>query len=232
MQAILPGENCRYQMDAGLVSRCINLITGLELLSIGTAFHDFKKCGSDTPSGIEAAGVEKAYTLDLLFGDIFYSRAVIYLLKFKDHKVFEDILGALKRLHESRLKLHLAIQEVLKSNSGPDIIDRDRHLLKDANRLFYIAFRIGERFPEYKGNIKSAASRSSIVDSLLMYKTYYEISEHMVFYSDMPSSQLLIDHLKKAKEYALQHLEGLLSALDDENFRDSVKIILQSLQRN
>jgi hypothetical protein len=54
----------------------------------------------------------------------------------------------------------------------------------------------------------------------------------MVFYSDMPSSQLLIDHLMKAKEYALQHLEGLLSVLEDENFRDSVKTILQSLQRN
>ena len=31
---------------------------------------------------------EKNYTVDLLFGDIFYSRAVMYLLKYEDHFIF------------------------------------------------------------------------------------------------------------------------------------------------
>ena len=99
------------QVDTSLNNRLINLIAGLELLSIGTSFHIFKAGGSNISGVADAPKMEKDYTIDLLFGDIFYSRAVIYLLRFKDHKVFDKILEALKRLHENRLILHLKIQE-------------------------------------------------------------------------------------------------------------------------
>jgi hypothetical protein len=54
---------------------------------------------------------EKTYTIELLFGDIFYSRAVIYLLGFGDHVVFDEILTSLKTVHKSRLALHHSILE-------------------------------------------------------------------------------------------------------------------------
>ena len=57
-----------------------NLLAGIELTAIGVNLHSF-----NTKDFMLLAGNrkfrqkdEKSYTLDLLFGDIFYSRAVVY----------------------------------------------------------------------------------------------------------------------------------------------------------
>jgi len=109
-------------MDPGQrqsAKKVMNLIVGLELLSIGTAFHDFQSSGSFLSPDDHSGKIEKEYTLDLLFGDIFYSRAVIYLLRFEDHDVFDRILASLKKLHESRLVLHREIGDLLQAGGDP-----------------------------------------------------------------------------------------------------------------
>ncbi|MFC2159602.1 hypothetical protein ACFLQS_02665 [Actinomycetota bacterium] len=132
----------------------MNLIVGLELLSIGTAFHDFKSNGSFLSPDNRPGKIEKEYTLDLLFGDIFYSRAVIYLLRFEDHDVFDRILNSLKELHESRLVLHRGISDMLQT--GGDLPGFDDYLdtesLIGANRLLDISLDISfEIFCEKNG---------------------------------------------------------------------------------
>ena len=64
------------------IRRIVNLIAGVELLGIGINIHGtteniIKKIYNRKNNPAEDS--EKNYTLELLFGDIFYSRAVIYL---------------------------------------------------------------------------------------------------------------------------------------------------------
>ena len=98
---------------------------------------------------------EQKYTVDLLFGDILYSRAVIYLLKYGDHYIFESILDSLKAVHKSRLILHQRFSEVSKDNksSGRKNVDFEaglQRLLEDnmvgvlgVNSLYKTSFLIG-----------------------------------------------------------------------------------------
>lgn len=68
------------------MNKFINLLEGIELLAIGVKFHNFNTDDFNIPGNKK--GVEdkdKKYILKLLFGDIFYSRAVIYLLKFSNN---------------------------------------------------------------------------------------------------------------------------------------------------
>ena len=110
------------QLAKPFMERLVNLVAGIELLSVGTNLHNFnigdfiKLAESINPgdSGYNADNrtqktlfkSEQKYTVDLLFGDIFYSRSVIYLLKYKEHHIFESILDSLKSVHKSRLIMH------------------------------------------------------------------------------------------------------------------------------
>jgi hypothetical protein len=183
------------QLPEPFIKRLVNLVAGIELLSIGTNHHNFnigdfiKLAESITPGDIGDAGSrsnpgsigdplsktsaetsrtktdskaqnslvksEQKYTIDLLFGDIFYSRAVIYLLKYGDHYIFESILDSLKAVHKCRLILHQRLSEVSKNIKGSvssdvDLEARLKDLLEDnivpvlgVNSLYKTSFLIG-----------------------------------------------------------------------------------------
>ncbi|MBN1299197.1 MAG: hypothetical protein JW997_05875 [Actinobacteria bacterium] len=61
---------------------------------------------------------ERNYTLSLLFGDILYSRASVYILEYGDHELFNTILGSLKSVHKNKLLLHQKLVETIKVNHG------------------------------------------------------------------------------------------------------------------
>ncbi len=179
-------------------NRLIDLIIGLELLSIGTTFHNFKVSGSSITGKNSSIG-EKEYTLDLLFGDIFYSRAVIYLLRYQDHEIFDRILKSMKRVHEGRLKLHAKIQEAIEEKIGPSLIDNDTGILIDANRLLYISFEIGDSFSDCRNEAGHADEYFDIVEKAVLFKTYSELLEHVRAFPRTPSVDRIMDHLNSKK---------------------------------
>ena len=71
---------------------------------------------------------EKSYTLDLLFGDIFYSRAVVYFMEYGDFLVFKCILNSLKQAHKSKLLFHLQLVEAINKKVYLDLtVEVDPH---------------------------------------------------------------------------------------------------------
>jgi hypothetical protein len=170
-------------LEKPFMERLVNLVAGIELLSVGTNLHNFnigdfiKLAESISPgdSGYNADNgnspgnknnadntthknlfkSEQKYTVDLLFGDIFYSRSVIYLLKYQEHHIFESILDSLKAVHISRLIMHQRLSEVSNNikSSGSSNTDFEvglRELLEDnmvpvlgANSLYKTSFLIG-----------------------------------------------------------------------------------------
>ena len=67
-----------------------NLLAGIELTAIGVNLHSFNAKDFMLLAGNKKFRQknEKSYTLDLLFGDIFYSRAVVYFMEYGDFLVF------------------------------------------------------------------------------------------------------------------------------------------------
>ncbi|MCD4669971.1 MAG: hypothetical protein K8S14_05955 [Actinomycetia bacterium] len=179
--------------------RLINLIIGLELLAVGTSFHNFKASGSSI-AGKDTGGTgEKEYTLDLLFGDIFYSRAVIYLLRYQDHEIFDRILKSMKRVHESKLKLHAKMQEAIEEKIETSLIDSDAGILIDANRLLYVSFEIGNSLSDYKNKAGQADGYFDIAEKTVLFKTYSELLEYARAFSGTLSVNRIMDYLNSKK---------------------------------
>ena len=212
--------------------RLINLITGLELLSIGTSFHGFKASGSDISKVYRDPAGEKGYTLDLLFGDIFYSRAVIYLLRYRDHKVFDRILEALKKLHESRLDLHLGIRDVIKGKSDPAAVFAGKHALIDANRLLYIAIETGRDIYGQGANAPFAGDYLEAVKKLLTYKTCGELLTYLHSFSEIPLDLDLKDQLASRRKKLLHELEEFVSRSHNSPFAGRLDDMLGSLHKS
>ena len=221
-------------MDPGQrqsAKKVMSLIVGLELLSIGTAFHDFKSSGSFLIPDDRSAKIEKEYTLDLLFGDIFYSRAVIYLLRFEDHGVFDRILASLKELHESRLVLHRGIGDLLQAGGGPSSFDHNvgMKLLAGANRLCGISLDISfEIFVEKSGGVEKNKF-SSIAKQITVLKTYDELIKYILSLKTGLSTEKISSHLTSKKNFTDRKLSDIISELDSDKLKSSTKALLDSL---
>jgi len=229
---LLTGVPFKAGKDNGFNNRLINLITGLELLSIGTAFHGFKKSGSNVASESSIPAIEKNYTLDLLFGDIFYSRAVMYLLKYRDHNTFDSILGALKKLHESRLKLHIKIQKVIRKKHKVASLAASPELLIDANRLLYVAIEIGKGLSGGNRESPEPDSSCAVRDQVLIYKIYDELLEYVDTFSKTSSIKKIRSGLLQKKKILRQKLGNLKAGPYKTSFTDSISQILSSLDRD
>jgi uncharacterized protein YlbG (UPF0298 family) len=113
-------------LDESFYSKLLNLMAGMEILALGVRMHsfnpdDFALLVKDIKSvqGDNNKSTEKntgKYTLDLLFGDIFYSRASVYIMKYCDHELFNTILDSLKSVHKNKLLLHQELVEIIKTN--------------------------------------------------------------------------------------------------------------------
>ncbi len=231
MQAVLLADPFSGRKTGGdLASRLVNLITGLELLSIGTVFHDFNRYGSNMLAE-EGACNERGYTLDLLFGDIFYSRAVIYLLRFRDHAVFDSILEAMKKTHESRLNLHLAMQKALSPGGDTGCINRDKKLLIDANSLLYASVVTGLKI---SGRSKMLKNRKllSIVEDLLAYKTYDDLLKYLISPGPSGSSSVLSGSLAKSRKSIIPEIEGIIASLEENGLSEGINKMFGSLKKH
>jgi len=216
--------------DPGDMDRKVmNLIVGLELLSAGTAFHDFKVSGTSLYSGESLKKIEKEYILDLLFGDIFYSRAVIYLLRYGDHGVFDRILTSLKELHESKLRLHRKIGDLIKADSDPSDLDSDKDLLINANRLLDASLDISfNMFCKNKGT-PGKKKYSCITMKIVLLKTYDELLRYLKSLKGMPSTEKISSYLASKKNFTVKRLSDIISELDSGKSNSSLKALVDSL---
>ena len=221
-------------MDPGQrqsAKKVMNLIVGLELLSIGTAFHDFQSSGSFLSPDDHSGKIEKEYTLDLLFGDIFYSRAVIYLLRFEDHDVFDLILASLKKLHESRLVLHRAVGDLLQAGGDPSSFDHyvDMGLLTGANRLCGISLDISFEIFGKKSGVEEKNKFSSLAEQIMVLKTYDELIKYTLSLKTGLSTEKISSHLTSKKNFTGRKLSDIISELDSGKLKSSIKALLDSL---
>ena len=143
-----------------LSSRIISLMAGIELLATGLNLHTFNVddfiaqnirndpglTGKDPVKTVKDS-VEKNYTIGLLFGDVFYSRAVVYILEYGDFDIFNSILDSLKSAHKYRLLLHRRFVEYLNSKNidkrAGQIVDGNEPFITGINSLLRTSFFIG-----------------------------------------------------------------------------------------
>jgi hypothetical protein len=211
-------------------TKLINLIVGLELLSIGTAFHDFKARGSSLNLRDNSGEIEKEYTLDLLFGDIFYSRAVIFLLRCGDHGVFDRILAALKELHEGRLKLHQKVRDMLKGDRDLSNFDRDTDSLVKANKLLDVSFDISLNIFCKNTGRKKKKEYSGLTGHIILLRTYDELLKYLKSFKVNPSIEKISAYLTSKKNFTDRKLSDIISELDSGKFNSSLKALLESLE--
>ena len=165
--------------------RIINLIVGFELLGIGINVHGTTENTINNIFASEndsAEDYDKKYTLELLFGDIFYSRAVIYLVNYNDFLVFEDILKSLISLHYSRLTMH---QKLIKfageipESQFSGVFNENIFEIKALNALLKSSFLIGLGASDFEpgSNISSVIFR--VIENMVLLKTYREVEDHL-----------------------------------------------------
>lgn len=167
------------------IQKILNLIAGFEILGIGINIHgSVENVINDVYPGNEKLieDIDKNYTLELLFGDIFYSRALIYLLNYEDFFVFGDILNSLLILHYSRLKIHHKMIKINFRSTDDNIFDRLKKNiseLKNLNALLKSAFLIGYGASNFKADFKELGICLRIMDSLVLFKTYCDIKNYL-----------------------------------------------------
>ncbi|MDZ7837077.1 MAG: hypothetical protein U5N58_03515 [Actinomycetota bacterium] len=121
--------------------KILNLAAGIELLGLGCGFHNF-----DMPEGSKKilGQDQDRYTLNLLFGDVLYSRAINYLVKFEDMLIFDEVINSLKSIHKARLSLYGDLLKLKEKKISIENILEDRvGALLSINSLFKNSFLIG-----------------------------------------------------------------------------------------
>jgi hypothetical protein len=165
--------------------RILNLIAGFELLGIGINVHGtteniIKNIYSDESTIIE--DIDKNYTLELLFGDIFYSRAVIYLINYNDFFVFEDILKSLTALHYSRLTMHqklIKFADEIPEGRFSGIFKENIFEIKTLNALLKSSFLIGLGASNFIMEENHSSVIFRVIENMVLLKTYGDMENHL-----------------------------------------------------
>ncbi len=224
-------------------SRLINLIAGIELLSTGVNLHSFNtddfvmlaedirlKPNRKYDTARYKSRSEKNYTVDLLYGDIFYSRAVIYLLEYQDYYIFESILESLKSVHRNRLLLHQKLAETASSiRARTKIIDfetRIEELIEESevpilgiNSLLKTSFLIGWGL---FGNNDDSFPYETINDFLFI-KALQDLS---LFFAGLPADFFFlkkIKYIENRKNITRARLNDNIAATSPAWLRENLK---------
>ena len=224
MDPILRDSPSDKQPD-NFFSRLINLMAGIELLATGLNLHTFNiydlaemvSTGNAGGKNNRSNPAEKNYTVDLLFGDVFYARAVIYILGYGDFFIFNSILDSLKRAHKSRLNLHRRLMEDLKVN-GDKFNDPDD---TGVNSLLKTSFFIGWGvfFKDEKVKLPY-----EIINDFVSLKTLNDICH---FFDGFPEKSSLPEKKSFIGEKSRSIKDGLVTRMEDlelayvrDNFKD------------
>jgi len=152
--SMLSFNSGKYFPEDGFSRKILNLAAGIELLAVGVKMHDFDagdfimplKDTRQMSTGKAEVRSEKNYTPDLLFGDIFFSRAAIYILEYGDHELFDTILNSLKSVHYNKLILQQQLVNLINGNNNiADIINNSIRSKKGRLQKSYAGFEPGTK---------------------------------------------------------------------------------------
>jgi len=209
-----------------------NLLAGIELTAIGVNLHSF-----NTKDFMLLAGNrkfrqknEKSYTLDLLFGDIFYSRAVVYFMEYGDFLIFNGILDSLKQAHKSKLLFHQQLIEAINKNVKyenhiEELIDENLDLIIGINSLLKTSFIVGWALFADCQKVKFPAS---LINKFIMIKAYNDLED---FFSQLPeeaSSLKKIKNISSQKNFIKGELNAIISNLKSDWLKANFKVLGRS----
>ena len=227
-----------------------NLLVGFELTAIGVNLHSFNAKDfmllADNRKFRQKN--EKSYTLDLLFGDIFYSRAVVYFMEYEDFLIFTGILDSLKQAHKSKLLLHQQLVEVINKNViemnggaavkkiNPKVIkkyenqiekllDENLDLIIGINSLLKTSFIVGWALFADSQKVKFPAS---LINKFIMIKAYNDLKD---FFSQLPeeaSSLKKIKNIGSQKNFIKGELNDIISNLKPDWLKANFKVLGRS----
>ncbi|MBM3705167.1 MAG: hypothetical protein FJW66_01440, partial [Actinobacteria bacterium] len=132
--SMLVFRNPSISYSREFLKRVVSLAAGIELLATGTSLHNFNMEDLTGIQEINSLKSEKNYTVRLLFGDVFYSRAVIYILEYGDFSIFNSILESLKSAHKNRLSVYRKLVEIF--SRGKNGADDFKGALKNGAAIF------------------------------------------------------------------------------------------------
>jgi len=209
-----------------------NLLAGIELTAVGVNLHSF-----NTKDFMLLAGNrkfrqknEKSYTLDLLFGDIFYSRAVVYFMEYGDFLIFNGILDSLKQAHKSKLLFHQQLIEAINKNVKyenhiEELIDENLDLIIGINSLLKTSFIVGWALFADCQKVKFPAS---LINKFIMIKAYNDLED---FFSQLPeeaSSLKKIKNISSQKNFIKGELNAIISNLKSDWLKANFKVLGRS----
>jgi len=236
--------------SADFLYKLTNLLAGIELTAIGVNLHSF-----NTKDFMLLAGnrkfkqkIEKSYTLDLLFGDIFYSRAVVYFMEYGDFLIFTGILDSLKQAHKSKLLFHRQLVEainmnVVEMNGGTafkkinqqiikkyenqveKLIDENIDLIIGINSLLKNSFIVGWALFADSQKVKFPAS---LINKFIMVKAYNDLKD---FFNQLPeeaSSLKKIKNISSQKNFIKGELNDIISNLKPDWLKANFKVLGRS----
>ena len=209
-----------------------NLLAGIELTAVGVNLHSF-----NTKDFMLLAGNrkfrqknEKSYTLDLLFGDIFYSRAVAYFMEYGDFLIFTGILDSLKQAHKSKLLFHRQLVEAINKNVKYEnqvekLIDENLDLIIGINSLLKTSFIVGWALFADSQKVKFPAS---LVNKFTTIKAYNDLKD---FFNQLPeeaSSLKKIKNISSQKNFIKGELNDIISNLKPDWLKANFKVLGRS----
>jgi hypothetical protein len=208
----------------------LRLIAGIELLSIGLSIHSFDIDGlrKKDLSCRDGQDKDKRYTVELLFGDIFYSRAVIYLLDLGDYIVFNEILTSLKTVHRSRLALHHLI---LESSSDDDLIEKiikRPPFLHGMGELFRTSFLIGLASSLPQEETSKLGKFYKTVSLIVTLKTFDDLEKLFSMLCLKPGDKSGSPFFNGARTSAKTALDGCLESIEEPLFRENLRSISET----
>jgi hypothetical protein len=208
-----------FLKDAGKNSklpdnRLANLAAGIELLGVGLNLHNFNTddyfC---IINGInpEAKPAHKNYTVDLLFGDAFYSRAVMHILNYNDSEVCNSILDSLKTVHASRLKLHREFVRTIKESREKigGLVEKNICLLLDTNDLLKKTLYIGYDLFKKENLTASLSASGDTIDMEILEK----FVENIIIIKTLSDLRRFLDSLSQ-EFYYLKDVAFLKSKIE------------------
>ena len=230
------------KLSDDFVKKLVKLIAGIELLALGVNLHSFDvddfvilanniRQKSDKEFREKS---EKQYTVDLLFGDICYSRAVIFLLEYRDFYIFESILDSLKSAHLNRILLHQKLVEALntsKRNSDifnnyevkmTELIGESMDLIIGINSLLKTSFIIGwGLFSDYE----DFKFPYDVVNNFILYKAYSDLE---IFSENLPEEFYFLKknkYINRKKNSIKKQISNIISTLKPDWLKNNFRIL-------
>ncbi len=200
------------------------------MLGIGCNFHIFD-INSFGQKDIQKR--ESDYIPNLLFGDVFYSRAVKYLLRFEDSLVFEEVINALKQMHKSRLLLHNNLLEAIgRPGLFSNIVERETGVLLGANSLFKSSFLLGWSIFEGRQNQQPASGIGSfykLFNLITLIKSLQELIGFMSLACSRMETGMDLSGAEREKESAQNRLLDIIFHLKTERLKLRLSALLDAV---